>query len=357
MKLYTDPKKRTGFWRLKLPSGKFKTIQAPNESTARLIAENLLHELIETPQLDAWSSLIEMWISKRERDSAGLTVKPKWPQYRTELRAWGRRMSKVAPPGAVELPHFLEIWEQLTRHQQDNVKPELGRFTKWLIMSQHIPAQFNPMDYLDKKEKPAKRRRPLTLEAFKAALWEAEQRDYKDLALAMQLSKVTTLRRGDIARLRFDENVADGALRVKVSKSFAVHGEVKGIRLEWKFDEHPAVYELVKQCKLLSVMNDDCPYLISNNIGKLTNQKQHPYQVPELSLTKRFTEIMRAVDGRSERPTFHEIRSLAAFLLETQGVGLEDIKQIMAHTDVDTTEIYLAGHERRWVPVVASNVL
>ena len=45
-----------------------------------------------------------------------------------------------------------------------------------------------------------------------------------------------------------------------------------------------------------------------------------------------------------ERPTFHEIRALGAWLYEQQGFEQEYIQGLMGHADVKMTEHYQAGH-------------
>ena len=46
----------------------------------------------------------------------------------------------------------------------------------------------------------------------------------------------------------------------------------------------------------------------------------------------------------NERPTFHEIRALGAWLYEQQGFAQDYIQGLMGHADVKMTEHYQAGH-------------
>lgn len=357
MKLYKDSKNREGYWRVKLPTGKYKTFQAPTESMAYAIAQSFVDELNQAPPTrTAWESLVDTWVKRREIDDKVHTL-AKWPQYKNELYQFARKIK--ASPETIQPADLTVWWDSLTRHQQDNVLPEFSRFSAWLIMTQRIPQQPFPEVGLKrlKKPLPPKQRPALSLELYNATLREAEHRGYHDLVIAMQLSKVTALRLGDICKLTFVDNVRDGCLRIRVGKSFAQHGDIKAARLEWSFEKHPAVAELVKKASLLSSYNYNAPHLVSNRTGKETPNKAHPFQVPALAISKKFTECIKAVDGRRPTPTFHCIRGLAAALLEAKGVTLDDIKLIMAHTDVDTTQIYLQGHERRYHEVTASNGL
>jgi len=55
-----------------------------------------------------------------------------------------------------------------------------------------------------------------------------------------------------------------------------------------------------------------------------------------------------------ERPTFHEIRALGAWLYEKQGFDRSGyVQQLMAHADEKMTEHYQSGHEQKWVRVRA----
>ncbi|WP_133144363.1 tyrosine-type recombinase/integrase [Pseudomonas fragi] len=46
----------------------------------------------------------------------------------------------------------------------------------------------------------------------------------------------------------------------------------------------------------------------------------------------------------NERPTFHEIRALGAWLYEQQGFAQDDIQGLMGHADVKMTAHYHSGH-------------
>lgn len=50
------------------------------------------------------------------------------------------------------------------------------------------------------------------------------------------------------------------------------------------------------------------------------------------------------IGSAGERPTFHEIRALGAWLYEQQGFEQEYIQSLMGHADVKPTENFQAGH-------------
>lgn len=66
-------------------------------------------------------------------------------------------------------------------------------------------------------------------------------------------------------------------------------------------------------------------------------------------LTKSFAQARDAPQAYAdisagERPTFHEIRALGAWLYEQQGFDQEYIQRLMGHADMKMTEHYQAGH-------------
>lgn len=56
-----------------------------------------------------------------------------------------------------------------------------------------------------------------------------------------------------------------------------------------------------------------------------------------------------SIKDKRERPTFHEIRALGAWLYEKQGHPQEYIQALMGHADVKMTEHYQAGHDQKGV--------
>ncbi|WP_332847593.1 tyrosine-type recombinase/integrase [Pseudomonas lactucae] len=111
-----------------------------------------------------------------------------------------------------------------------------------------------------------------------------------------------------------------------------------------------ALREVVLDCMKSPVV---CPYLIhySPKARKRTqlDAKLHWNAVTADYLTKSFAQARddsQAYDEvpAGERPTFHEIRALGAWLYEQQGFEQEYIQALMGHADVKMTEHYQAGH-------------
>ncbi|MNV03103.1 Phage integrase family protein [compost metagenome] len=111
-----------------------------------------------------------------------------------------------------------------------------------------------------------------------------------------------------------------------------------------------ALREVVLECMKSPVV---CPYLIhySPKARKRSqlDAKLHWNAVTADYLTKSFAQARddsRAYDDipAGERPTFHEIRALGAWLYEQQGFEQEYIQGLIGHADVKMTEHYQAGH-------------
>lgn len=91
------------------------------------------------------------------------------------------------------------------------------------------------------------------------------------------------------------------------------------------------------------------PKKTSTPISKEVN---HPTQVVPSYLSRVFSSLRDSLGiaekyPPEERPTFHEIRALAAYLFESQRV---DPQARMAHSDAKSTKIYTANH-LEWVHV------
>lgn len=87
----------------------------------------------------------------------------------------------------------------------------------------------------------------------------------------------------------------------------------------------------------------------SNDISK---EVKHPTQVAPDYLSRAFSTLRDHVGvgenlPMEQRPTFHEIRALAAHLFEKQGI---DPQARMAHSDAKSTKIYTQDHVE-WVSV------
>jgi len=87
--------------------------------------------------------------------------------------------------------------------------------------------------------------------------------------------------------------------------------------------------------------------------------REHWTQLTLNDFTAKFRDIRDSCSifagvPREERPTFHEIRALGAWLYEKQGFDRGSyVQQLMAHSDEKMTQYYQSGHEQKWMQVKA----
>ncbi len=98
------------------------------------------------------------------------------------------------------------------------------------------------------------------------------------------------------------------------------------------------------------------PYVVHRLPEKRSNptskEVRHPTQIAPDYLSRSFSELrdklgIAAAYPIAERPTFHEIRALAAHMFQMQGL---DPQARMAHSDAKSTKIYTQNHVD-WVEV------
>ncbi|ATA23496.1 recombinase [Brenneria goodwinii] len=204
-----------------------------------------------------------------------------------------------------------------------------------------------------------KKRRRLSIENFQKIRAAADPW----LRTAMDLSLQTTQARLEVSRIRYSikspregicgcvwsdepENGTYGTLyihRQKVHKKEASHIAIPiGNELKRIIDD--------------SRDNVASPYVVhrlpEKNSNPISKDVNHPTQVSPNYLSRAFSDLrdrlgVAAEYPPAERPTFHEIRALAAFMFERQGI---DPQARMAHSDAKSTRIYTQNH-LDWVAV------
>ena len=91
------------------------------------------------------------------------------------------------------------------------------------------------------------------------------------------------------------------------------------------------------------------PEKLSNGLSK---EVKHRTQLTPDYISRTFSRLrdqvgVAAAMPPAQRPTFHEIRALSAFLISQMGVSPQ---ARMAHTDAESTRIYTENHVQ-WVEV------
>lgn len=200
----------------------------------------------------------------------------------------------------------------------------------------------NPVaDTISRKAKKIRKR--ISLEHFKIIYNQGELW----LKNAMDIALLTAQRREDIVNMKFTD-IRDNHLYV-IQKKTSKHGSLSHLKIEMGAQ----LQNVVSRCR----DNIASPFLIHRlpSSKKRCESKEHYTQVTADYLTKEFSKSRDRTDlfnhlGPSEKPTFHEIRSLSLKLYKDAGHN----PQILAgHSSPQMTEKYLSGHETDWTLAIA----
>ncbi|EJN8303770.1 phage integrase SAM-like domain-containing protein [Salmonella enterica] len=216
----------------------------------------------------------------------------------------------------------------------------------------------NPATRKKMRRTEEKKRQRLSLDNFKAIRHAAEPW----LRTAMDLALQTTHARLEVSRIRYSirepkdgicgcvwleqpENGIYGTLyihRQKVQKKEASHVAIPiGEELKRIIDDSRD-----------NVASPFVVHRIPERQVKRSKEVSHPTQVAPDYLSRSFSSTRDKLGlcdnlPMDERPTFHEIRALAAHLFDQQGI---DPQGRMAHSDAQSTKIYTQNHIN-WVVV------
>lgn len=363
--LYRDPKGREGYWRYKRPDGKFKTIRLPINEAIALAEEcnkaGTIAQETRIPQRDSIEFLVENFIAYRENIDPKLSSKQSWKNRKGYLRQFGTKFAHTSSRNLKLLP-IQTWWDSLTGNAQRSRKPEFNKLFNFMASQEATPKLTgNPFTAVDDKPRVLlrptgdKSRQRLTIEQFWEIHKAAGEQDHFFLQIAMEISLYTTLRRGDIAHLKFDTNIEDGYLCKTVSKA-KESGRV--VNLRWKLSEHPLLAKSIRRARSLSLVHFRCPYVLSREPQKRTKSevKTHYNQVLPHFLTQTFREVRESTGlfedlDSCEQPSFHEIRSLSSHLFDELGYESDEVQVVMAHTDKEMTEYYQGGHKTKWTDI------
>jgi integrase len=356
--LYKDNFGRDGYFRYRRPDGSFFTFPCPSAQEANALAKKanadrgLFVEKRRPPPRGSWGDLAGHYIEWREKHDPELPKKLNWQHRRYMLHAFGRDFGDI-PVKKLQRHHIADWWEELSHHQQNARHTELRRFFNWVMGKGYCPQlDYNPFTTSDDrprlylKAKEEKKRAPLNLATFWEIYKEAGDRGYFGLQNAMALSLFTTMRQGDILKLRFDQIQDDVLLRVVIGKSEAQRGAASATRLEWSINEYPLLREVVNRARETSLTHLRCPFVIHYKTARSraypSNRKEHPYQLLQDQLQKQFKKCRPAIENPT---TFHEIRALSSVVFRRIGGDMADIQRLMAHTDEATTLGYQDRHD------------
>ncbi|WP_217434913.1 tyrosine-type recombinase/integrase [Marinifaba aquimaris] len=219
----------------------------------------------------------------------------------------------------------------------------------------------NPASRKKMKPKEEKDRLRLSLEAYEAIYQGAPL----FLKVAMSLSLQTTHAVNEISKVKYSD--IEYLNTPIVQDNLKVFGYLKIHRQKTKHKEASRVSIPVTQAILDIIELSQTDILISpfvvhkaqnkRNTNPLSQECEHRTQLTPSYLSKAFSRVRDELKlfehlKMKQRPSFHEIRALAAHLYDKQG---HDPQKRMAHSDSKSTEIYKANHQV-WKLVPAAEI-
>ncbi|CCN84347.1 putative Integrase [Vibrio nigripulchritudo SFn27] len=267
----------------------------------------------------------------------------------------------------------------LTRHYGDKSKEvynkKLGRLKKiFAYLADESAIESNIL--LNKKSKKLnardkeKKRLDLKLEDFKAI----ESAAPLFLKVAMKLSIQSTHAVKELHRIKYRIKVPKPNLcgilwfqepinidNTLVYGTLYIH-RAKSANAKTSYVAIPVTQGIKDAVDLSRTSRLHCPYIVhrkpkqDNGISK---ECDHRYQVTRKTISRTFSKVrdelgLYADIDKSLRPTFHEIRGLAARLFSAAG---ENPRQRMAHSSDSVTKIYIDGNDVEWHEVAPVNIL
>ncbi len=363
--LYPDPKSRENYWVYVLPDGKKRIFQSSSVDLANDWAEsaNQRRDAYSprkklTENISVMEAFVSEYIEYRERNNIELKESNSWKNRRYAMMKFAREISLT--PREITRQHIVNWWDSLSYSDQKLRHAEFRKLFGYLMGRELTPKlEFNPFTTNDDrprlytKSKPPRQRERLTLPAFWAIYRAAGELEYDALQIAMGISLTTMMREQDVLALRFDENIDGNFLRKTISKSEAQRGYAKAARLQWDLDRMTSLKALVNRAREESLKNGRCPFLISYMPKRIykSKLKTHHAQVTKERLSEMFraardkTGLWQVTGSVTTPPSFHEVRSLGDVLATNAGYDLKVIQHAMAHSDINMTRMYQAGHE------------
>lgn len=210
----------------------------------------------------------------------------------------------------------------------------------------------NPASRKKMRRTEEKKRQRLSLDSFIAIRRAAEPW----LRTAMDLALQTTHARLEVSRIRYSihepKNGMCGCIWLEQPES-GIYGTlyIHRQKVQKKEASHVAIPigEELKRIIDNSRDNVASPFVvhrIPDRQVKRSKETSHPTQVAPDYLSRSFSSLRDKLGlydhlGIEERPTFHEIRALAAYQFDIQGI---DSQGRMAHSDAKSTKIYTSNH-------------
>ncbi|WP_336669487.1 phage integrase Arm DNA-binding domain-containing protein [Enterobacter asburiae] len=358
--------KATGQYRFTLITGKRKSIGADRVMAIAIAKEyNLRMRPEKVPSVE---SLI--------RDSGGINgeakpfsdhvdrimaraVADEKPSPST-LDDWNNDVFRVKefftniPACDIELEHVNKFINQYHADASANVQNRKVSFLKKLF-SYAVDESLmmdNPAARKKMRRVEEKKRKRLPLDIFIAMRNAAEPW----LRTAMDLALQTTHARLEVSRIKYSIREPKNGVCGCVWLDEPVNGiygtlYIHRQKVQKKEASHVAIPIGGELKRIIDDSRDSVasPYVvhrIPERNNKRSKEVSHPTQIAPDYLSRSFSSLRDKLGlcdhlPLDERPTFHEIRALAAHLFDSQGI---DPQGRMAHSDAKSTKIYTSNH-------------
>lgn len=202
-----------------------------------------------------------------------------------------------------------------------------------------VPPGYNPALATKQPRRRITRQR-LNLEEWQK-IFDIADANHKYMGNAMLLALVTGQRLGDISNMKFSDIWDDHLhiLQEKTGSKIAIPLALRLNAINW------SLREVVARCRDYAVS----PYMV--HFFRATSQAERGAQVKSNTLTMNFSKARdkAKIDWGDGTPaTFHEQRSLAERLYETQGV---DTQKLLGHKSPNQTARYHDDRGKGWTKI------
>lgn len=283
------------------------------------------------------------------------------------LNDWTNDLERVTsffkdiPSNEITLEHVNSFINKYHADASANVQNRKVSFLK-KIFSYAVDESLmfdNPAERKKMKRIDGKKRRRLSYDDFVKIHTAAEPW----LRTAMDLALQTTQARLEVSRIKYNikapKNNTCGCVWYEEERN-GIYGMIYIHRQKVQHKEaaHVAIPIGKRLKEIIDNSRDNIasPYIVHRLPiripKKISKEVNHPTQVAPDYLSRAFSELRDQVGVAQnlpveEKPTFHEIRALAAFMFKNQGF---DPQARMAHSDAESTKIYTENHVE-WVEV------
>lgn len=258
------------------------------------------------------------------------------------------------PACDIELEHVNQFINQYHADASANVQNRKVSFLKKLF-SYAVDESLmmdNPAARKKMRRVEEKKRKRLPLNIFIAMRNAAEPW----LRTAMDLALQTTHARLEVSRIKYSIREPKNGVCGCVWLDEPVNGiygtlYIHRQKVQKKEASHVAIPIGEELKRIIDDSRDSVasPYVvhrIPERNNKRSKEVSHPTQVAPDYLSRSFSSLRDKLGlcdhlPLDERPTFHEIRALAAHLFDSQGI---DPQGRMAHSDAKSTKIYTSNH-------------